>query len=526
MTDGWQSIKIKQFEHVMASPSTALLRVSGKPPRRRSAGERPALLVEAGPTSLRFAALPAPLDPRGVLRAAYSVPIELVGSETRFSLEHSTGSVTELPPPQLVAGRAGGPWGDDVGAVSKSGSTPPQSPETIQAQAPPPSLADGEERRSDPFAKLAEQSEAQARSEHAAAESDQARRLAEDELRRLRGQFSALEQQLMDAEAARAQAEQATVAAEQATADAEAQLESALGELTGARERGETLQQRNVELESASTEQQELLETLQQELADRNSPHEALQRELDVLRSRRASLEHELDQSRDQLRIMTSERDELGRQASAYDSVAVKARERAAQAEAANEQMSATLRELETWRGELERRLTATSSELGVVKTAREADERELQRLRAAVTDTESKLDQGDAGDGEASAAPGGDSSQTLAAQAAEIEQPAAELASLRAGRDVVGAPPDPQTTARLATLEAERAEIARRAEQLAELAGAMSDRATAEQALAADDAEGVELISRNAERSAREQAERELRAAASDTAAPGTHPG
>ena len=96
-------------------------------------------------------------------------------------------------------------------------------------------------------------------------------------------------------------------------------------------------------------------------------------------------LEHELDQARDQLRIMTFERDELSRQAAAFDGIAVKTRERAVRAEAEHQKSAAALRELETWRAELERRLAATTTELGATKAGREADARELDRLREAL---------------------------------------------------------------------------------------------------------------------------------------------
>jgi hypothetical protein len=134
-----------------------------------------------------------------------------------------------------------------------------------------------------------------------------------------------------------------------------------------------------------------------------------------------------MDQTRDQLRLMTFERDELQRQASGFDEVAVKARERAAAAQAEYEKSQATLRDLEIWRGELERRLADVTTELGAMKAAREADERELVRLRAALTEAEKRqADQSQAGNG-------AETSQTVAQQAAEIEQLSAEVALLRA---------------------------------------------------------------------------------------------
>jgi len=88
---------------------------------------------------------------------------------------------------------------------------------------------------------------------------------------------------------------------------------------------------------------------------------------------------------------------------------------------------NATLQELETWRGELERRLSETTSELGAARAAREADERELHRLRSAMADKE--MGAGRPGNGADDA---DDAAQTVAVQAEEIERLAAELAVLR----------------------------------------------------------------------------------------------
>jgi chromosome segregation ATPase len=319
------------------------------------------------------------------------------------------------------------------------------------------------ERRSDLLAKLAEQSQQLARAEREAAEHEHARRLAETELARAR-------------------------------------------------------------------EAQEQHATAREPTAHPGSA--VVERELAALRSGGASLEQELDQSHDQLRIMTFERDELSRQAAAFDDVAVKARERATKSEAENDQLRDTIRELEVWRAELERRLAAMSSELGVARAAREADEREFKRLREALTEAQSRTD----GEGRSA-----DASQTLAAQAAEIELLVAELASLRAeqNRPETATPErlTEQASARIARLEAERAELAHRAEQLSaalheavaparallELArSGLEDRS----ATAGDSAADAELISRSAEQSPREQAERELRQASHEYSRGGTAAG
>jgi hypothetical protein len=101
MPDAWNAVKIRDFEHVLAAPTVTLLRVSGKPPRRRSTvGPRPVLVANDGQTIRRFAAIPSPPDDRGVLRAAYSVSSDLLAPSTTFSLELTDGTVVALPAPQ------------------------------------------------------------------------------------------------------------------------------------------------------------------------------------------------------------------------------------------------------------------------------------------------------------------------------------------------------------------------------------------------------------------------------------------
>jgi chromosome segregation ATPase len=105
--------------------------------------------------------------------------------------------------------------------------------------------------------------------------------------------------------------------------------------------------------------------------------------------SARAGIGEELEQLRDALRVMTFERDELTRQVSAHDSVAVKARERANQSEKAHGEARASLRELETWSEELERRLAEMTTELAATKQAFEEAEGERRRLDGALAESE-----------------------------------------------------------------------------------------------------------------------------------------
>jgi hypothetical protein len=107
-------VKIEQFEYLMAGSSLAMLRVRGRPTRRRSTAEqRPTLVADDGLSVQRFSAIPSPPDERGVLRAAYSVPGVLITSQTRFSLQVADGSEMELPEPSPTP-RTGQPVAERV----------------------------------------------------------------------------------------------------------------------------------------------------------------------------------------------------------------------------------------------------------------------------------------------------------------------------------------------------------------------------------------------------------------------------
>ena len=143
------------------------------------------------------------------------------------------------------------------------------------------------------------------------------------------------------------------------------------------------------------------------------------------LQPRQRTLERELDQSRDQLRLMTFERDELERQAQAFDERRDQgARARRRPPRPPTRRTESTLSELQVWRGELERRLAATTTELGALRAAREADERELVRLRAALERARARRYAREHGDGAGWQAADRDRGH----QAEEIQRLAAEL--------------------------------------------------------------------------------------------------
>jgi predicted nucleic acid-binding Zn-ribbon protein len=416
VTDAWQSIKLREFEYVVTGPETCLLRVSGRASWRRGSERRPILLLAHGESEHRFEPLRAPSDRGGSLRAAYAVPSSLVTPSSHFWLERQNGARTELPTPE-----------EGVARTKRLSGPPPvvtEVPEPVATAPVAPELVAPEPVTPEAFEPMALDAPDPVITRELAAAS-------EIELLHARELVSRLEARVAELERTQASdllASNEAGAVSQKRADAaEKQAEAARDEALRAVATAESLEQRNAEAEQTAQSLMAKVASLEQELANVAPARELLEREVEETRSRRVSLERELDQARDQLRLMTSERDELSRQAAAFDAIAVKARDRATRAEADYENTHATLQELETWRGELERRLAETTSELGAARAAREADERELHRLRSAMADNEVGLRAGNGADA------ADDTAQTVAVQAEEIERLAAELAILRA---------------------------------------------------------------------------------------------
>ena len=296
----------------------------------------------------RFDPLSAPDDLRGLIRAAYAVPTALVSGSAGWWLETVGGGRVALPVPVPGAGRrrdeelAGQPAGSMARGASQPGSVDGKGSEADQARA-------------------------------AASPAIEARGPAAA-LREAEAQIRSLAQTVTELERAR-EDDRRVAAAAMAQADTRAQ---------SAEERETAAIARAVATEQEAQLAQSRAAALETDLAAQAPARESLREEISGLRSRRQSLERELDQASDQLRIMTFERDELERQARAFDAVAIKTRERAAAAETANERTTAALDELQVWRAELERRLAETTTELGALRARRAADERELERLRSA----------------------------------------------------------------------------------------------------------------------------------------------
>jgi chromosome segregation ATPase len=365
VSDAWHSIKIREFEHVLAAPSVALLRVSGRTRRRHSgAGARPVLLADDGQTTWRFVAIPSPPDDRGLLRAAYSVNANLVTSSTVFSLQLTDGSVIALPEPRPGAAR--------LARASNAESSADSSEPTEQ----PPAT---EERRSELVTKLTELSAALAEAEQARGRLETEANEARTEAERAGAQLAPLRGRVADLEKRLTEADQRAV-------------NGAL-ELSATQERADELQRACRQLEQANEEQRGQLGKLERDLAAAVTAHDELERSVAPLRVSLEQAEHGLTEAQEAVHMMTIERDELGRQTSAFDAVAIKARERASEAEAEAEKATAAAQELETWSGELERRLTETTDELRAAKTAGARDEAELRRLGGVFAEAEAKIE-------------------------------------------------------------------------------------------------------------------------------------
>ena len=267
MPDAWNSIRIREFEHILAAPTVALLRVSGKPPRRRStAGPRPVLVANDGTTIRRFVAIPSPPDDRGVLRAAYSVSSDLLAPSTTFSLELTDGSVVALPAPQPGVSRL------SPDPRTGSSSEPPDPPE-------PPEGTD--ERRSGLVSKLTELS---AR----LAESEQARDELQQSVAPLSEASERIEHELIGA---RERAARSETEAKQSAAALE-ELETWRGELE--RRLTETIDELS-ETKIARTHDEGELLRLGGELAEAEAKVELLQAQLITLTDQLAQAEARQD---------------------------------------------------------------------------------------------------------------------------------------------------------------------------------------------------------------------------------------
>src|SRR3984957_19625346 len=98
VTEAEAQFELVEFEQVEAAPGTALLRVAARP--SRVAGIGPLMLViHDGEREYRHPQLPALPGPPGLIRAAFSAPMDHVGRGVMFALEMADGSTVRLPAP-------------------------------------------------------------------------------------------------------------------------------------------------------------------------------------------------------------------------------------------------------------------------------------------------------------------------------------------------------------------------------------------------------------------------------------------
>jgi chemotaxis protein MotB len=109
--DASSSIELELFEQVVATPGTALLRLAARAPDVDGA-RASTLVVDDGRTQHRLRPIPQPPDQSGLLRAAYTAPLQMLVGRVAFALELPDGSVLDLPSPtrsRRGRKRSGGP---------------------------------------------------------------------------------------------------------------------------------------------------------------------------------------------------------------------------------------------------------------------------------------------------------------------------------------------------------------------------------------------------------------------------------
>lgn len=209
-------MRVEEFERVEAARGPALLRLRASTEDSDPSATRGSLLIEDGTRLERLGPLPAPPDPIGIVRLAFSAPTEILGDRARYTLELPDGSRLELPPPHHRRASAASVQGD--------GEARPLDPEQAR-------LSMLESRARELERELAE-ARASAASLAAAAEEAETRALTLEEV--VRAEAERREHQ---AESARIAEESARVEADRARAEL-AQTRAALEQALAALERG------------------------------------------------------------------------------------------------------------------------------------------------------------------------------------------------------------------------------------------------------------------------------------------------
>lgn len=331
VTEEEVQFELVEFEQVEAAPGTALLRVSGRPTADLPSGSL-TLVVHNGDAEHRHEQLPALPGPPGLIRAAFSAPLEQAGEGASFSLALPGGNIVPLPAPvrrqsALTSIPAHGvPWAPGSRADQRTTATDPaQDARLVEAERRAESrrlaiaelerrLQSERERRAAAEADLAhlrtERDDARAERDNAMAERDEA--VADRDQAEARARAAAANAGALEAHA-RAAADVAT----RTQASLEAQLADRASELERIRAATELAQARAhasrrevTALDEQLAHAQAQITVLQQALDERETEHAAAiasmedavmgaRAETESARERVSALEDEIETLRD-----------------------------------------------------------------------------------------------------------------------------------------------------------------------------------------------------------------------------------
>jgi chromosome segregation ATPase len=300
VTDLQGQFELVEFEHVEAAPGTALLRLAARPSPTMGPGPL-ILVITDGDIQHRHEQLPALPGPPGLIRAAFSAPLNHVAPGASYSLELPNGEVVRLPAPSRRRPALGTPAPTVAGAAATPVASEPPAEDHEQSR-----LVEAERRAESRRLAISElerrlQSERERRS---AAESDMAfLRSERDEARAERDAAVAdRDEAVADRDQAEARARAAAASAGTLEAQIRASSDSATREQAGLEAQ---LADRTAEIERirtaaevaqarAHTSRQEVT-ALDEQLAHAQGQISVMQQALEERESERASATAALD---------------------------------------------------------------------------------------------------------------------------------------------------------------------------------------------------------------------------------------
>ena len=346
--------ELVDFEQVEAAPGTALLRVSGRPAGELHVGHLWLVIDDDGGAEHRYEQLPALPGPPGLLRAAFSAPLDHLGAGASFSLELPDGQLVRLPAPARRS------------TALSATPAPPEGPAVSELER---RLRSERERRSAAESDLIhvrrERDEARAELDAALTDRDQAtaeRDQAEARARASAAHAGALEGQITAAEDAAIHMQAAH----------EAQLADRASELERMRSAAEIAQARAAANRRELTAREEQLAHAQAQIAVLRESVEPREAEPDAALARRAAevelLRAQVQEHRDDLDSLKHSRHELVAAAEATQHALETERARAETAEAHSRQLSEAVRVAAEARVRAEEALLETAAQQAIAQ--------------------------------------------------------------------------------------------------------------------------------------------------------------